>query len=146
MLYKDYIEIRIKIGGNEIEIKGNKDDVKDFLSSYLPYIIKSFSREEISIEDLEKPTDESVVPPIKISKKEPVSRILIKLFSTPWAKKPKSLTEIMQALNNIGLYYQKSTVAVNLKRLVQRGELRRIKSKDGVYLYVPVKPPLGDDD
>jgi hypothetical protein len=144
MMDKDYIEIRIKIGSNEIEIKGSRDDVKDLLSAYLPYIFRTRKAKEPL--ESEVPAEKIAIPPIKVTDKEPVSRVLMKLFNTSWAKTPRALNEVIEALNSIGLYYQKSTIAVNLKRLVQRGELRRIKGKDGIYLYVPTRPPIGEGD
>jgi hypothetical protein len=136
-----YIEVRLSIKGNEIELKGRSEDVRDFLNILLPIIQESQGkRGEESVEG--DKADE--LPSIQVSEKEPVSEIILKLFSTSWAKKPRSLSEIIEALNNLGLYFQKSTVAVNLKRLVQRGKLRRLKSKDGAFLYVPIVPPGGE--
>lgn len=134
----DRIEIRIKIENNEIELRGESDSVREFLEILLP-LIKS----EISVGDkiIEKPISAEPLPPIQISDKEPVSEIILKLFSTSWAKKPRSLSEVINALTSLGLYFQKSTIAVNLKRLVQRGKLRRIRDKDGIFLYVPIIPP-----
>ncbi len=137
-----WIEIKVKLGGNELEIKGQIEDVKSILNELLPIIRGSGSYKGVVSE--EEQVQE--VPTITVSEKEPVSEILLKLFSTNWARVPRSLSEVIEALNNIGLYYPKATVAVNLKRLVQRGKLRRIKDKDGTFRYVPVLPPKAEGD
>jgi len=134
-LADDHIKIRIKIGVNEIELEGSSSNVKQFLEYLLPLV-----KHELPTESKEGVREEELIPTIKVSEKEPVSEVIMKLFSTQWAKKPRSLSDVISALNNLGLYYQKSTIAVNLKRLVQRGKLRRIRGKDGTFLYVPSKP------
>jgi len=133
------VEVRVKLGANEVEIKGDPSSVREFLDMLLPII--SGEREAPVEGQQEHVPEDDIVPPIQVSEKEPVSEILLKLFSTSWARKPRSLSEVISALNSLGLYYQKTTVAVNLKRLVQRGKLRRIRGKDGTFLYVPVVPP-----
>lgn len=135
-MVSNHIKIKVKVGVNEIEIEGNSKDVERFLNFLLPII-----KHEVSGE-VKEGIEEEVMPTIKVSEKEPVSEIITKLFSTSWAKKPRSLSDVINALSSLGLYYQKSTIAVNLKRLVQRGKLRRIKSKDGTFLYVPSKPSV----
>lgn len=141
MYDKDWIKIRVKLGVNELEIEGNIGDVRNILNDLLP-IIKEEQSQLIETKPKGEEMESSIVlPAIKVSEKEPVSEILMKLFNTSWARTPRTLSEVIDALKNIGLYYQKSTIAVNLKRLVQRGKLRRIKDKDGIFRYVPVLPP-----
>jgi len=144
MSNEEWVEVRIKLGANEIEVKGKLSNVKTLLDVILPLIKERESKSLPEIPQKEESEEVSVLPVIKVSEKESVSEILLKLFNTNWARSPRSLSEVVEALENLGLYYPKATIAVNLKRLVQRGKLRRIKDKDGTFRYVPVIPPRGE--
>ncbi|RLG59537.1 hypothetical protein DRN86_04080 [Candidatus Geothermarchaeota archaeon] len=137
------VEFRIRVGDYEIEVKGSLEDVKDLLERSMGYISKMIAKlpersytKEIKGEESIKET----LPPIEVSEKESVTSILSKIFSTKWASKPRTLREIIEALESMGLHYPKSTVAVSLMRLAKRNVIRRIK-KENIYVYVPVKPP-----
>jgi hypothetical protein len=142
------VSIRLRIGGNELEVSGDYEDVISILDKLLPYLTKipehgydARLTREVK-EDSTKELDISM-PVISIKKGEPLTSILSKLFDTEWGHKPHPLKEIMDVLESYGLYYPKSSVAVTLNRLVQRGVIRRIKTKDRFYLYV-ASTPLGE--
>ena len=138
------VEFRLKLGEYELEIKGSPDDVRELLDLAMEYVArKGIDRGVELVENEEETLSEDLPPPIEISGKESVTSILSKLFSTKWASKPRSLKEVMEVLETMGVHHPKSTVAVSLARLVKRNVIRRLK-KEGVYLYVPVKPPRED--
>ena len=143
------VEFRLKLGNYEIEIKGDLKEVESLLSKSFDFLlkIKEITPELLVEEESEKETEailsEESLPQIEISERESVTSILTKLFSTKWARKPRSLREIKEVLETLGFHYPKSTIAVSLARLVKRNVIRRIK-KENVYVYVPVRPPAGE--
>ena len=140
------IEFRLRIGNYEIEIKGSIEEIEALLEKSLEYIprIKSEGGDKRFLKKVEEASKlEEVIPPVEITGKESVTTILSKLFSTKWASKPRTLKEVTEALESLGLHYPKSTIAVSLARLVKRNVIRRIK-RENIYVYVPVKPPVGE--
>ena len=139
------LSIRLRIGNNELEIVGTYNEVSTILDKLLPYLLQKRSDVVIDSEDKVREGGSDVlssIPTISVKKGEPLTEILQKLFDTEWGHKPRPLREVMNVLELYGLYYPKSTVAVTLNRLVQRGVIRRIK-KDKYFLYVSTSP-LGD--
>jgi len=147
------VSLRIKIGGNELEISGEYENVISIVDKLLPYLT---SKEQVS-EALQEPHEEAneesediritdLPPSIPLKRGEPLTEILTKLFDTRWGNKPRPLKEIIEALNSYGLYYPKSTIAVTLNRLAQRGVIRRVRGKGKYYLYVSSKPLKGGVD
>ena len=134
------INLRIKLGENELEVSGEYDIVMDVINKLLPYL----SRESVEISNITEKSiekyDSELPPKISITSGESLSEILKKVFNSSWGSKPRQLKEIISVLESYGLYYPKSSIAVTLKRLVQRGAIRRIKSKDKHYLYVSISP------
>jgi len=143
------VEFRLKLGNYEIEIKGDLKEVESLLSKSFDFLLKikeitpELLTEEESGRETEAILSEESLPQIEISERESVTSILTKLFSTKWARKPRSLREIKEVLETLGLHYPKSTIAVSLARLVKRNVIRRIK-KENIYVYVPVRPPVGE--
>ena len=85
----------------------------------------------VSREEVEKiPTTD--IPAIKSSKS--TTENLTLLFDTPWGRTPRTLAEIMKALEVNAVPDKVSSVNVYLRRLVQKGALRRLE-KEGKYVY-----------
>lgn len=85
----------------------------------------------VSKEDVEKiPTSD--IPAIKSSKS--TIENISSLFDTPWGKTPRTLAEIMKALEVNAVPDKIQSVNVYMRRLVQRGALRRL-DKEGKYVY-----------
>ncbi|MGC9189137.1 MAG: hypothetical protein ACP5GG_00190, partial [Conexivisphaera sp.] len=61
-----------------------------------------------------------------------------------WGRRPRRLSEVMDALSSFGLIYPKSSVAVALLRLAKEGEIRRFK-EGGEYVYIEREPAAGGD-
>ncbi len=136
----------------ELEITGEKEVVEEFLNKILDRFQVSQhispSKELVeSKEETKKAVDEASyddIPNIKISSSDSLADILNKMFYSGWGRTPRSLREVMDTLTMFGLYYPKSTIAVTLKRMVEKGVLRRIKGKDGVFKYVTSTPVIGE--
>ncbi len=136
------VELRIRMGNHEVEIKGEKEEVSDLLEKAIQYVSK------VRKEPLERNVDfggegeviGEIPPSIEITSRDTVTSILEKLFSSKWSSKPRTLKEVIEALISMGLHYPKSTVAVSLTRLVKRSIIRRMKTKDKVYVYLPSSP------
>ncbi len=141
---KRVINLKLKIGGNELELSGPVSDVIELINMLLPHLVpqrrESFEVSEIetSNEDIKSKLDE--YPVLNLRKDMPLTEILTKVFDTKWGHTPRLLKDVIELLNSYGLYYPKSTVAVTLNRLAQRGIIRRIRGKDKHFLYVSAKP------
>ena len=139
------IYVRIKIGNNELELSGAYGEVYQLIQSLIPYLVGGEGR-QISIETHREEPIVSELPDVRIKSGEPLTQILTKFFSTEWGRKPRQLKEIINLLESYGVYYPKSTIAVSLKRLVQRGVIRRIKGREKHYLYVSANVSVGEVD
>ena len=85
----------------------------------------------VSREEVEKiPTAD--IPAIKGSKS--TTENLVLLFDTPWGRTPRMLAEIVKALEVNAVPDKMTSVNVYLRRLVQKGTLRRLE-KEGKYVY-----------
>jgi len=104
--------------------------------------------EKLEISDEEPAEPESAISPEEVAKVpttdipaiKPTKRTiesLESLFDTPWGRTPRSLPEIMKALEVNAVYDRVQSVNVYLVRLVQRGVLRRIE-KEGKWAYFKV--------
>ncbi len=133
----------------ELEISGEEDVVDKFLNKILDRFQISqqtiIKEEKVSEKETEKLEVFNDLPEIKISSSDSLSDILNKMFYSGWGRTPRSLREVIEIMNTYGLYYPKSTIAVTLKRLVEKGALRRIKGKDGVFRYVIATPVVGEE-
>ena len=140
------IELLIRRKGFRIITKGTissiykeLDALADFtenVSERLGTVEPEASEEEttISPEEVAKvPTTD--IPVIKPSKKTIDN--LEAIFNTPWGRTPRSLAEIMKALEVNAVFDRVASVNVYLVRLVQRGVLRRIE-KEGKWVYFKV--------
>ncbi|MEM0057003.1 MAG: hypothetical protein QXH96_00790 [Candidatus Geothermarchaeota archaeon] len=134
------VKLRLKIGSNELELDAYYDDAVKLVEHLLPYIseerIKLTQKKGEEAVGVEEEKRKQNVPQIPITVGESLTSILTRIFSTEWGMMPRSLRDVINALNSYGLYYPDSSVAVSLNRLVKRGILRRIKSKEGIFQYV----------
>lgn len=135
----------------ELEISGEKEVVEDFLNKILDRF-EVLQHVPANKEHVESKREAKIaegisvddIPDIKISSSDSLTDILNKMFYSGWGRVPRSLREVMDILTMFGLYYPKSTIAVTLKRMVEKGVLRRIKGKDGIFRYVTSTPVTGE--
>lgn len=144
------IKLLVKRKGFEISTEGKISDIHkeldalaeftDLVSQKLESPEESFAEQEPETEPVLTPEDiakvsTSDIPAIKPSKRTIDS--LESLFNTPWGRTPRTVAEVMKALEVNAIFDRVSSVNVYLTRLVQRGKLRRIE-KEGKWVYFKV--------
>ncbi|MFP3304149.1 MAG: hypothetical protein GU362_00760 [Thaumarchaeota archaeon] len=144
----NYSKVRLKIGVNEIEIYGVKDDM-EYLGQLALKIYDTVSKNTSSLqskitviekEDEKEKQAENIIqlPDIQLDPNSSLPANIIKLFISEWGKKPRRLSEVKEVLDSFGLVYPKQTVAVSLLRLAKEGKIRRFKNERGEYVYISV--------
>ena len=141
------VKVIIRRSGFEIAAKGTIASLSTEINSIAEFadlVSEKLSREQIptaeeeaeaetpvSHEEVEKiPTAD--IPAIKSSKSTMDN--LSALFDTPWGRTPRTLAEVMKALEVNAIPDKVQVVNVYMTRLVQRGKLRRLE-KEGKYVY-----------
>ncbi|MGC8568390.1 MAG: hypothetical protein ACP5LW_00065 [Nitrososphaeria archaeon] len=144
----NYSKIRLKIGVNEIEIYGTKEDMQ-FLGDLALRIYNELSNtpEAVAGVSEQQESESSVVTPeqlpnVQLDPNASLPVNILKLFTSEWGTKPRRLSEVKEVLDSFGLVYPKQTVAVSLLRLAKEGEIRRFKNERGEYVYVAVPSKL----
>lgn len=131
----DTVMVRLKLGENEVEIRSRKEDLKEVIE-VLQGLLSSFTPsppQEAPVQEVEEAPKE--IPEIKVEKNESLPSVILKMFATPWGRKPRKLIEVKEALESYGLIYPKQSVAVALLRLAKSGKLRRFKGAGEEYVY-----------
>jgi len=136
---EENVVVRLKLGENEIEIGSRKEDLKeevevlqDLLGMFVPQAPPR-PTEGASAKEAREVARE--MPEIKVKGGESLPSVILKMFSTPWGRKPRRLIEVKEALESYGLIYPKQSVAVALLRLAKAGKLRRFKGAGEEYVY-----------
>jgi len=138
------VTFKIKGDTYELEIKGTLSELTSEIDNIIFFLkilnekLQSFGiLEEISPEEIpteeeieEAPTEE--IPVIRPSRST-IENIMA-LFEQDWGKKPRSVAEVMKALEVNAVPDHPAAVSTYLRRLVKRGFLRRIK-KDNLWHY-----------
>lgn len=147
----NYSKVRLKIGANEIEIYGLKDDM-EYLGQLALKIYESLSKTPQESEKkvvLSESVDEKAkteatveLPEVQLDPNASLPVNIIKIFQSEWGKKPRRLSEVKDVLDSYGLVYPKQTVAVTLLRLAKEGKIRRFKDERGEYVYIAVPSKL----
>jgi hypothetical protein len=137
--------LKITSANFEISTSGNLKQIYSQIDEIGNLVEALTSRLEISPnvqEDL--PTEEEIetvpaddVPIIKVSRSTMDN--VTALFASEWGRKPRTLAEIMKALEVNTVPDKASTINTYLRRLVQRGNVRRFK-KEGLYNYLGLPP------
>ncbi|MFP3130395.1 MAG: hypothetical protein RXP28_02185 [Nitrososphaeria archaeon] len=144
----NYSKVRLKIGVNEIEIYGVKDDM-EYLGQLALKIYDTVSKSPGSLQSkvtvVEKEEEQAKqaeniiqLPDIQPDPNSSLPANILKLFISEWGKKPRRLSEVKEVLDSFGLVYPKQTVAVSLLRLAKEGKIRRFKNERGEYVYISV--------
>ncbi|UCH31653.1 MAG: hypothetical protein JSV05_09230 [Candidatus Bathyarchaeota archaeon] len=139
---------RVKVDQNEIEISGKKEDVLEVvkdLPKLLEGISKAFNPPDSSVtNDQKKPltvrlTSSKPAPPKmypSIKKAKNCSQAVLKLLKTEWgAWRPRTMSEIIEALKANAIHYPSTTLSGVLSWLVKKGKVRRWKTDAG-YVYI----------
>jgi hypothetical protein len=138
------IKLIVKRKGFEISAEGTISSISKELAALADFTERVSEKleiaEELPITEVEPlPSAEEVsktptadIPVIKPSKR--TMENLESLFNTPWGKTPRSVAEVVKALEVNAVPDRASSVNIYLTRLVQRGILRRIE-KEGKWAY-----------
>jgi len=136
----EHSRISVRIGDFQVDLEGTHATIRELIGKdkslfdFIKELQKTISEMPSPIEVTpEVSTEEEAVPPL--GRPSTTSEALSQLFKTDWGRKPKTLSEIMQALEANGLYYKKPVVAKVLVDLIKKKELRRRGSK-GSFQYV----------
>ncbi|MCK4933509.1 hypothetical protein KAS06_02455 [Candidatus Bathyarchaeota archaeon] len=139
--------IRIKIGQNEIEISGSQREVlktiqdlpklvENITKAFTPKNTKETTTEKPSLTMISVPssTTSKIYPSIRKAKN--CSQAVLKLLETEWgAWRPRTLSEIVEALKANAIHYPSSTLSGVLSWLVKKGKVKRWKTDAG-YVYI----------
>lgn len=101
---------------------------------------KMVLEEEVSIEEIPSEEEVAVTPTADIPVIEPARSTMDnirRLFSTPWGRTSRWVAEVIRALEVNAVPDNPATVSTYLRRLVRRGELRRIE-KEGKWAYYKI--------
>ena len=123
---------RVKIGQQEIEISGTRDEVIKTLED-LPKLVENVLRAFESTKNKETAQSvSSVYPSISSSS---CSEAVLQLLSSDWGRQPRTLTELGEALKANAVYYPSTTMSGVLAWLVRKNKIKRWKTDKG-YVYV----------
>jgi hypothetical protein len=123
---------RVKIGKQEIEISGNREEVMKTLEELprlVENVLKAFEQAKNS-ETLQDASSE--VPSISASS---CSEAVLQFLSSDWGRQPRTLTELGKALKANAVYYPSTTLSGVLSWLVRKKKIKRWKTDKG-YVYV----------
>jgi len=138
------IILKLRIGNNEVQLEGSRQDILEMLEKDLPQIVENISKikfeqppsgTEVSFTSQEKPAELGVEEQYPSIQAKSCSEAILALLSTPWGrKKPRSLSEIKSALEVNALHYSGKVVGFTLTRLTKKQKVRRWKTEEG-YVY-----------
>ncbi|MEM2148213.1 MAG: hypothetical protein QXJ94_06375 [Candidatus Bathyarchaeia archaeon] len=139
--------IRVKIGDYEVEVKGARSDVLETVKE-LPNLMADVNKafENLKSKSATVVTVKAPVATVKaespvekypkISKAGSCSEAVLKILESDWGKwRPRTLTELKEALASNNLRYPGRTLAGDLLGLVRKGLVRRWKTDKG-YVYI----------
>lgn len=139
----EHTKISVRLGDFEVNLEGTQENVESIMGKRLFDFIRGlqdFVGEVPIAEQKKEPKPAEEAPPTEypppLGKPANLSEALTKLMvDTGWGGKPRTLGEIMTALETNAIYYKKAAVATVLVNLVKKGTLRRLGSR-GNFTYV----------
>ena len=132
----EHSRVLVRIGEFQVELEGIHKNVQLLMGKPLYEFIKGLQTVigEIPTEKAEAAPATEYPPPLgKPASLGEALRVLI--VESGWGSKPRTLGEIMTALETSGIYHKKAAVATTLVTLMKRGVLRRLGTR-GSYKYV----------
>ncbi|UCE95628.1 MAG: hypothetical protein JSV51_07905 [Candidatus Bathyarchaeota archaeon] len=137
---------RVKLNQNEVEISGTHKQVLKTIED-LPKLIENMSKafahmnSEVVVEEppvkvrlTSSAAPSKMYPSIKKAKN--CSQAVLKLLATEWGVwRPRTMSEIVEALKANAIHYPSTTLSGVLSWLVKRGKIRRWKTDAG-YVYI----------
>ncbi len=143
--------VRVKVGGNEVEISGTQVEVMNTLgnvSDIVKKVAEAFAEAQphpsVPIPVVESQgvvaASPEEYPSLSLDPGIACPEAIVRLLSTDWGRKqPRALGELLEAMKVSAIHYPEGTVKGRLTDLTKRGVLRRIKGERG-YGYILVKP------
>jgi len=145
-LVENRLTVRIKLGEFEVEVSGLREEVLstlDSISEIVGKVSKAFTEAPIPSKivvgakaPVQAPVVEVELPSIKAP--SGVTDAILKLLSTDWGRTPRTLKELVEAMEANAVYYSVGSISGTLTRLTKEGTVRRLK-KDLEYAYVLTK-------
>jgi hypothetical protein len=135
---KDRSRVSVRIGDFQVELEGSHGNVKALMEKPVFDFIDKLQKVAGEL----PPSEAQVMPEEKAKEFAPplgrpssTIEALSTLFKTDWGRKPRTLAEVMDALEANGLYYKKPVVAKVLVDLIKKKEIRRLGAR-GNFQYV----------
>jgi hypothetical protein len=140
--------LRVKAGEYEVEVKGSREEVLETVKE-LPNLMADFVKafENLKAKQAPAVTVKAAAAAVKkeeypvekypkIPRVESCSEAILRILESDWGKwRPRTLTELKEALATNNLHYPGRTLAGDLLGLVQKGKVRRWKTDKG-YVYI----------
>jgi hypothetical protein len=135
---------RVKMGQQEIEISGTRDEVVMTLEE-LPCIVESVLKafEKTKTQEETSRTANLLYPSISASS---CSEAVLKLLGSDWGRQPRTSPELGEALRANAVYYPSTTMSGVLAWLVRKSKIKRWKTDKGyVYVLAGGRPENGNN-
>jgi len=148
---KIVLRLRLRVGEDEIQLEGSRKAILEMIENDLPRIVESISKilpakpsaqVELQPSGVEAAPTVGTSPPDVESypsvQAKTCSDAIVGLLSTSWGRrKPRTLSEIKEALEASALHYSTKVIGFTLTRLTRRQKIRRWKSQEGFIYTVP---------
>jgi len=140
-------KLRVRIDDKEVELSGSREDVMtalEDLSTIVNKVSDAFSKAttvttHAHVMTEAKPEGEEVFPTVTIPPDATCPEVITSLLSTEWGRsKPRTLSDLLEAMKVNAIHYPIGTVKGRLTDLTKRGALRRIRTNEG-YGYILLK-------
>jgi hypothetical protein len=134
------VEFQIEFKKGALTIRLTGESTTEIISS-LDDALKLFEKadkklERISVSKKRESEDLKELEGIPtLQSPESIRDAVSQLMASDWGKTPRTMTEIMNAMEVNAIYYPKSSVSSSLTKMTKSGLLRRIRSPQG-YKYV----------
>jgi hypothetical protein len=144
----DSLSFRVKIGENEVEIKGNQQEVTKTIEN-LPSLIINVQKPKtiatITVKTEASKATETVQSQRsypKIANAIDCKEAIIRLLETDWGKwRPRTMEELKEAMDASDLKYSVTVLNLNLKDLTDKGIIRRWNTNTG-FVYILAEDKL----
>jgi len=140
-------KLRVRIDDKEVELSGSREDVMtalEDLSMIVNKVSDAFSKAttvttHAHVMTEAKSEGEEAFPTVTIPPDAPCPEVITSLLSTEWGRsKPRTLSDLLEAMKVNAIHYPIGTVKGRLTDLTKRGALRRIRTNEG-YGYILLK-------
>lgn len=136
---KEHSRVKVRIGEFQVELEGTHKNVHSLMGEPLYKFIKGLQAAIGEIPVAKEEVSETAPPteyPPPLGRPASLGEALrVLMVESGWGREPRTLGEIMTALETSGIYYKKAAVATTLVTLMKSGALRRLGSR-GSYKYV----------